>query len=431
MPVDAWIPDLDGEPTPPRPRQRTPIEDGLLADQTRLWEKQGVVEVGKRIMWTNNPVFVAKKNGTTRVCIDCRPANAVTKKLDWPLLKLQELRHRLKGMRWFTRIDLKDAFFRIAIPEEWRHLTAYESGGRFYQFKRMPFGLKTAPAVFQRWMDHILKHLSHVACWYMDDVLVYAETLSELHRRTRKVRAALVEARCRINEDKSLYDQQGLLFGGLWLYPEGVGPNYTKVREALALAPPRTKKDKQSALGLVSYLRDFIPLLSILTADLSGTPIDETEYQRQWSKLMRHISHAVTTLKHWQDEEDADLYTDASGTGAAAVLIQDGRIIAVASRKLQGAETRYSATDREHLSLLLAAQKFRVFLHRQRGNTNVWNDHAALMNRQTNDMTPRQARWFTKINQWIPNVAHVKGSKNPADFFSRWGVDMTGGQIRV
>lgn len=416
---------------PPRPRQRTPIEDQLLRDQTRQWSLQGVVEVGQRIMWVNNPVFVAKKNGTTRVCIDCRPANAVTKKFDWPLLRLQELRHCLKGMRFFCRIDLKDAFFRIVIPAEWRHLTAYESGGRFYQFKRMPFGLKTAPAVFQRWMDHILKHLTYAARWYMDDILIFADTLSELHRRTRKVRAALAEARCRINEDKSEYDQKSLLFGGLWIFADGVGPNYAKVREALRLPAPRTKKDKQSALGLVSYLRDFIPLLSLLTANLSGAPIDEEEYQRQWTKLMRHIAKSVTTLKHWKEEEDADLYTDASGSGAAAVLIQDGRIVAVSSRKLTGPETRYSTTDREHLSLLLASEKFRIFLHRQRGNTNVWNDHAALMTRHTESMTPRQTRWFTKISYWIPSIQHIKGSDNPADFFSRWGVDITGGQIRV
>lgn len=393
--------------------------------------RQGVVEEGRGIIWTNNVVFVAKTNGTTRVCIDCRPANAVTRKLEWPLLKLQELRHLLKGMRWFSRIDLKDAFFRIAIPLLWRHLTAYESGGRFYQFTKMPFGLKTAPAVFQRFMDHILKHLSRVALWYMDDILVFGETLSELRRRTRTVRAALAEAQCRINEDKSIYDQQSLLFGGLWIYGQGVGPNYAKVREALSLPPPTTKKGKESALGLVSYLRDFIPLLSLLTADLSGKPIDPEQYQSQWRKLMRHVTDAVTTLKHWKDDEDADLYTDSSGTGTAAVLIQCGRIIAVASRKLTGTETRYSTTDREHLSLLLAAQKFRVFLHRGKGSTNVWNDHAALVTRRIEEMTPRQARWFTKINQWIPNIRHVQGTKNPADYFSRWGVETSGGQIRV
>lgn len=402
--------------------------------QTGDWHQSGVVEKTGRVTWVNNPVFVAKKNGTIRVCIDCRPANAVTRELNWPLPRLQDLRHHLKGARWFARIDLKDAFFRIKVPEEWRHLTAFESNNQSYQFTRMPFGLKTAPAVFQRFMDHALQGLQLICFWYMDDVLVKAESASALRRNVRRVKQRLTEQGCRINEDKTEYESQGLLFGGLWVTPRGIGPNLSKVRECLAIPPPRTKKEKQSALGLVSYLRDFIPLASILTASLStstANTINPTEYEKEWRKLMRHVANSITTLGHWTEQEDADVYTDASGTGAAALLIQNGRIIALTSRKLTGAETRYSTTDREHLSLLMAARKYRLFLHRTEGVTRVWNDHAALMNRRLDELMPRQARWTEIINESIPNIRHVKGEKNPADFFSRWPVEAFGGHIEV
>lgn len=399
-----------------------------------MWRDSGVIEKRAKIVWVNNPVFVAKKNGAIRTCIDCRPANAVTQDFDWPLPRLQDLRLKLRGARWFSRIDLKDAFFRIKIPSQWRYLTAFECDGERYQFTRMPFGLKTAPAVFQRFMDKTLSDLLLFLLCYMDDILVFAKSLDTLRARMRQVKGRLAEAGCTVNEDKSEYDKQGLLFAGMWFYAGGQGPNNIKVRELLSLPTPRTKPEKQSALGLVSYLRDHLPLISHLTAELSvakDNNLSPEEYEKEWKRLLRHVARAVTTLGHWNEDADADLFTDASNKGAAAVLIQDGRIVALASRKLSGAETRYSTTDREHLSLKLAAEKMRVFLHRPRGVTRVWNDHEALLNRDWAEMTPRQVRTAEKVSQWIPRLLHVAGAKNPADFFSRWGLEITGGQIRV
>jgi hypothetical protein len=395
----------------------TPLEAAQLEAQTNEWLRKRVVEKTGQLPWVNNPVFVLKKNGTVRTCIDCRPANAVTKEYEWPLPKLQELRHRLAGARWFTRIDLKDAFFRIGVPHEFRHLTAYKSMGQNYWFRKMPFGLKTAPSTYQRFMDHSLAEVGQICLWYIDDILVFAPTKSQLHIRVQRVEKALSRARTEVNHDKTERDKQGLLFGGLWVYPKGLGPNYEKVRALLATPQPRTKKEMQSALGLVSYLRDFLPLLAHFTAALypgKGTLLEGPAYAGQWNKLLDHTARCICTISHWNEQENAQLYTDASGAAVAAVLIQNGRIVTVASRKLKGAEVRYSTTDREHLSLLLAAERFKVFLHRPRGTTEVFNDHAALMNRKTKNMTPRQERWHYRIGQWIRNVTHVPGIKNPA-----------------
>lgn len=432
-PLDEWRPCLTGEPIPPRQRVLTPTEKGHLRKQTSAWVASGVVErIKERRPWTNNTVYVRKANGSIRVCIDCTPANKVTEDFDWPLPRLQDLRHHLAGARWFSRMDLSDAFFRISVPTEMRYLTAYTCDGSDYQFRRMPFGLKTAPGVFQRFMDHTLAPFKNVAFWYMDDVLVTADSQKELVRRTAKVKAALLSAGCRINEEKSEYDKDGLLFAGLWVYSRGVGPNHRKVADVLATPVPRTKVDKQSALGLVSYLRDHIPLAAHFTADLSERKDDtltEEEYVAAWHKLQAHVAKHMTTLGEWDEERDADLYTDASNKGCSAVLIQDGRIIALASRKLAPAETRYSTTDREHLGLVLGAKKFKAFLHRPKGTTRVWSDHSALLTRKTEEMTPRQTRWARLIAQWMPNIQHVKGKDNPADYFSRWGLESVGGQI--
>lgn len=433
MSLGVWVPELTGVPLPPRRRHLSPAEQEQLAQQVSKWLGAGVLEKVAPLPWVNNTVHVAKANGTIRVCVDCTPANQVTMAFDWPLPRLQDLRHFTRGLSWFSRMDLKDAFFRIRVPAAWRRLTAIRSRGQDFQFLRMPFGLKTAPSVFQRFMDHLLAIHKGYAFWYIDDILIGAHTRAELRVRQEAVRRTLMRADVVVNEDKSEYEVTGLLFAGLWVYARGLGPNAKKVAEVRALPIPRTKEQKQSALGLISYLRDHLPLASHLTACLTtGRQAPATpEYEHMWARLTDSLAQDLTTLAHWSDDEDGDLYADASRIACAAVLFQHGRIVAMVSRKLKPAETKYSTTDREHLGLVLAAERLKIFLHRPRGVTRLWSDHSALLNRSADRLTPRQARWRTLVNAWMPNIRHVKGSLNPADYFSRWDIDVWGAELRV
>jgi len=294
----------------------------------------------------------------------------------------------------------------------------------------MPFGLKTAPAVFQRFMDWGLSSFAEVAFWYIDDILIHAPSKALLRQREREVREQLKQMRCEVNEDKSQGMSQELLFAGLWVTGTGVGPDQAQIRNVLGLPTPRTKADAQSALGLVSYLRDFIPLVGHFTAmlypDKQGLRLEPDAYEASWGRLRRHLVSSITTTRHWKEGVDADLYTDASQYALGIILLQQGQVVALASRKLTPAETRYSATDREHLGLYFAAEKFRLFLHQSTATTRVWSDHSALINRKSDRLTPRQARWMTSVNHWMPKIAHVRGKENPADFVSRWEFEGVG-----
>lgn len=430
---DSWIPTLIGDPLPPRHRMLSPIQESQALDQVRSWVEKSVIIPIKTPPLRNNLVLVAKKDGRIRVCVDCTPANKVTQSFDWPLPRLQDIRYRIQGSKVFSRLDLKDAFFRIGVPVEFRHLTSFEVGGQSYQFTRMPFGLKTAPAVFQRFMDEGLSQFAEWAFWYIDDILIHASTILVLRKRERLVRQKLAEMKCVINEQKSEKEKTSLLFAGIFVYGHGVGPDARHVTNMSTIPAPRTKAEAQSALGLVSYLRDFIPLMSHFTAQLypdkHGLRLDNVAYQGEWDKLIKHLISAISITHHWKDGVDADLYTDASQYALGVVIIQDGCLVAVASRKLTPAETRYSATDREHLGLVFAAEKFRLILHQSNATTRVWTDHMALLNRSYDRMTPRQTRWQSVVNQWIPHVVHVKGKCNPADFISRWKFEGVGGII--
>jgi hypothetical protein len=421
---DMWIPDLDGEPVPPRRRVLTPIQEQQVQAQANAWIVKNVIEPIPIPPLLNNLVLVSKKDGRTRVCIDCTPANNVMRGFDWPLPRLQDVRFLTQGATWFSRIDLRDAFFRIGVPAQFRHLTAFLVGGRAFQFKRMPFGLKTAPAVFQRFMDWGLSNFGGWALWYIDDILITARNPRELRAREKAVRGRLREMGCEINEDKSESMKQEVLFAGLVLLADGVGPNPVVRQLLLELPIPTTKAEAQSALGLVSYLRDFIPLVGHFTAilypDKHGLRLDKVAYEAEWGRLMRHLVSAISITHHWRQGVDADLYTDASQYALGAIVLQEGRVVALASRKLSPAETRYSATDREHLGLVYAAEKFRMILHQSDANTRVWSDHSALVTRKPDKLTPRQARWNTLVKHWMPRITHVRGKDNPADFVSRW-----------
>lgn len=428
-----WEPIITCDPVPPRPRILTPIQEQQAADQVTEWLAKKIIEPVPKAAYCNNLVLVAKKDGRIRVCIDCTPVNRVTKEFDWPLPRLQDLRYRTQGKTWFSRLDLTDAFFRISVPAKFRCYVTFRVKGQAYQFKQMPFGLQTAPSTFQRYMDWGLAEHYNYAYWYIDDILIMAETLKELRQRESAIRETLKGMGSIINDKKSESEKQALLFAGLWVSGNGLGPNKAKLSELLHLPLPKTKEAAQSALGLVSYLRDFLPLISHFTAQLypdrNGLKLSPHEYEKEWRRLTAHLVSAATTTRHWKEGVDADLYTDASGFGLGAILIQNNRVVSIASRKLTAAETRYSATDREHLGLVFAAQKFRLFLHQSKATTRVWTDHAALTNRHYALLTPRQARWLTIINHWMPKIAHIAGKCNPADFVSRWEIGGLGANL--
>lgn len=397
---------------------------------------QGITEKCRPLPWVNNLVFVAKKTGGIRVCLDCTPANEVTKGFEWPLPRLQDLRHRLRGFKWFTRLDLTAAFFRIAVPPEYRNLLAFRSQDQTYRFLKMPFGVSDGPSVFQRFMDHILASHFYYSFWYIDDIIIGGHTLSDLRSKTAQVKADLLRAGNTVNEEKSEYDRSSVLFAGVRVSPKTFGPNKELVAKVLALPPPVTKTDRQSALGLVSYLRDFIPFCSMLTSTIhlgAREMATQPECSKEWAALTRHIASTIGDITEWDDAADADLYTDASKTGCGAILIQKGKVIAIASRKFTTTEMgrSYDTTARETLGLLLAAKKMKIFLHRARGVTHVWSDHSALLNRKLSELTPRDMRWQYIIRQWIPTLKHVPGKNNPADYISRWDVSHIGGQILV
>lgn len=404
------------DPLQPRLRLYSPLERATLEQQVRDWLAQDVVETSRA--WIRcNPLFVEKKSGGIRTCIDYRPINAVLDAWEWPLPKIRTIRHTLVGTKWYAKIDLKDAFHRIRVHPDARPLTAFHTHFGTFQFKRMPFGLSTAPSTYQRFLDWVLHTAKHFLINYVDDILVYATSLRQLRSRTRAVRRLLARWDVEVNEKKTVWEAQEVVFVGLRICQGNIGAS-------LPITPfstPATVKEWQSALGFANCFRDFIPNFSNLTAGLypGANQIDASSREEKWRELWVQLHHCLE-LQSYDDSQDADLYLDASQKAVGAVLVQEGKVCAIYSKGLSQSQAKYSATDREHLALMLGVESFRLFIQSNRRVT-VHTDHTALLNRQEDKMTPRQIRWKTRILAVTTNIRHVSGTNNPADYWSRWG----------
>jgi hypothetical protein len=410
------------DPLQPRLRVLSPKERALLDLALDKWLLQGYIEPS-RAWVTCNPLFVEKHDGSMRTCIDYRPINRVIPIWEWPLPRIKDVRHRLGGTKWYTRLDLKDAFHRIRIPAEYRALTAFHTHRGKYQFTRMPFGLSTAPATYQRFIEWVVAPcMGYIIC-YVDDILVMSKTKEGLRKKEALVRATLRKASVEINEKKSESCVQEVNFVGLRIKAGTIGVALPVGTQPL----PRTREEWWSALGYANCFRDFLTRYADRVAGLypGANQLPEPERTDKWKLLWNDLTQSIT-LESYDDGEPGQLYLDASKYAVGAVLCQKGKVCAVYSKSLNSSQQNYSATDREHLALMLGVEAFRIFIQ-SNVTLETRTDHSALLNRNEERMTGRQLRWKTRILEITSNISHVAGKENPADFWSRqgwkWGGD--------
>ena len=404
------------DPLQPRIRVLSPEERALMRAQLDKWIAQGYV-VRSHAWVSCNPLWVDKADGSKRTCINYRPINAVTEQWDWPLPKIREIRYQIRDGVWFSVVDLKEAFHRIRIHPASQPLTAFSTPWGTFHFTRMPFGLCTAPATYQRFLDWVLHGLKERVINYVDDILVWGRTRRECVLGVARIRARLRHHNVEVNEAKCQPPSRQVVFVGLRISEGRIGC-HLKMRD---WAVPTTKQEWQSALGFANCFRDFLPGLSEKTAGLyPGTnQLPTAQRVEKARKLFAELEDHVS-LHHYNDDMPADLHLDASQYAVGGVLSQQGKVCAIFSKSLTPAQTRYSATDREHVALLIGLESFRVMCQSNKQIT-THTDHTALLNRKEEHMTPRQLRWKTRIEAITTNVVHVKGADNPADYWSRKG----------
>ncbi len=404
------------------------LKDGVKQEVDLLLES-GIIEPSVSA-WASPLVPVVKPDGKVRLCVDYRKLNSVTPQLQQYIPTLDDVLERAGSAKVLSKMDLAKGFYQVQMAGESCDLTTFVSPWGKYRFKRMPFGLKNAPAMFQSLMETVLKECLVFASVYIDDVLIYSSSWSEHLQHIEQVLVALKEAGLTAKPGKCQWGRCHLDYLGHRVGGGKVAVPWHRVQVMAEFRQPVTKRDLRAFLGSVGYYRRFIPNFAahsaLLTPATSGMAPVTVRWNQEMLGAFDHLrkslcSHCVLTVPCVSDV--FQLHTDASGVGVGCVLnvIRDGVEYPVAfySRQLRGAEKRYSATELEALAVVASIQHFAHFLFG--ASFTVLTDHNPLTSLLSSKSLNRRLHGMAlKIMQFDVTILYREGTQNGnADGLSR------------
>ncbi|KAE8224305.1 hypothetical protein CF326_g8057, partial [Tilletia indica] len=386
-------------------------------------------------------LFVKKKDGTLRLCVDYRGLNAITIKNRYPLPLIPETLDRLQGGKRFSRFDLRGAYnlLRIANGHEW--LTAFRTRYGLYECLVMPFGLTNAPGSFQGLMNHIFRDILDIyVVVYLDDILVFSKNDQDHAEHCREVLRRLIQHNLYVKAEKCEFDRTSTTFLGFNVSASGISMDNEKVQVLLDWPTPTNLKELQAFLGFANFYRRFIEGYSRLTLPLTRLTRKNVAFELSPSALEAFdaLKAAFTTaplLRHFHPDLETIVETDASDFAVSAILSQrqpdDNSFhpVAFLSRKMCPAELNYDIFDKELLGVVEACRVWRHYLESCSSPFTILVDHKNLEYfRTTRILSRRQARWSELINHHTYHLKYRPGRENgKADFLSRRPDFSTGG----
>jgi hypothetical protein len=355
--------------------------------------------------WGCLALFVKKKYQSLRLCVDYRPLNAVTIKNKYPLPHIDILFDQLVGAKVFSKVDLRSGYHQIKIRPEDVCKTAFSTRYGLYKYLVMSFGLTNAPAHFMYLMNFVfMSELDMFVVVFIDDILIYSKSEEEHAQHLRVILQRLRDHQLYAKFSKCAFWLREVLFLGHVISAEGIAVDPSKVQEVLEWKSPKSITQIRSFLRLAGYYRRFIPNFSKIAKPM--TQLLEKETKFKWSpqceKAFLTLKKLLTTapvLAQPDIEKPFDVYCDASDTSIVGVLMQDGRVIAYASRQLRHHEEHYPTHD---LELLAVVHALKVWRHYLLDNlVHIYTDHKSLKYLFTQpDLNMRQRRWLELIKDY-------------------------------
>ena len=367
-------------------------------------------------------LFVKKKDGSLRMCVDYRGLNRITRKNRHPLPRIDELIDRFRGARYFTKLDLLSGYHQQRIFDAHTHKTAFRCRYGHYEFNVVPFGLTNAPASFSNMMFKVLDPvLDKWVVVYLDDILIYSKTKAEHLAHIRSVLTLLRKNGLYAKLSKCSFMQEETEFLGHVISKDGIHTNAGLVKAIREWPRPSKQKDVQQFVGLAQFYQQYInnfahialPLTALLGEGVEFSWDDDKE--RAFTALKDAISKAPV-LRIFDPDLATTVETDASGFALGAVLFQtdehgESRPVAFTSRKLNSAEQNYPTHEQELLAVVHALRTWRYYLDGT--HFIVYTDHATLRHFPTQPkLTRRQARWMELLQEYDFDFKYKRGSDN-------------------
>ncbi|CAM4628668.1 unnamed protein product [Lepidochelys olivacea] len=381
--------------------------------------------------WASPVVLVPKPDGEIRFCVDYRKLNAVTRPDNYPMPRTDELLEKLGRAQFISTLDLTKGYWQVPLDESAKERSAFITHLGLYEFNVLPFGLRNAPATFQRLVDGLLAGLGEYAVAYLDDVAIFSDSWADHLEHLQKVLERIREAGLTVKAKKCQIGLNRVTYLGHQVGQGTISPLQAKVDAIQKWPVPKSKKQVQSFLGLAGYYRRFVPHYSQIAAPLTDLTKKKQPNAVQWTgKCQKAFNKLKATLMSDPVLRAPDfdkpflVTTDASERGVGAVLMQKGpdqefHPVVFLSKKLSERESNWSVTEKECYAIVYALEKLRPYVWGRRFH--LQTDHAALKWLHTVKETNRKLlRWSLALQDFDFDIQHISGASNKvADALSR------------
>ncbi|MFS8027566.1 putative nucleotidyltransferase, Ribonuclease H [Helianthus anomalus] len=303
--------------------------------------------------WGAPVLFIKKKDGSFRMCIDYRELNKLTIKNRYPLPRIDDLFDQLQGAQCFSKIDRRSGYHQLRIQEEDIPKTAFRTRYGHYEFVVMPFGLTNAPAVFMDLMNRVCKpFLDRFVIVFIDDVLIYSKSKTEHAQHLRLVLELLQGNQLYAKFSKCEFWLEEVQFLGHIVNIQGIHVDPAKIEAVKSWITPKNPSEVRSFLGLAGYYRRFIEGFSKIVVPLTALTHKDKHFvwgtaQETAFQTLKHMMCNAPILTLPDGSDDFVVYCDASNLGLGCVLMQRDKVIAYASRQLKILEKNYTTHDLE------------------------------------------------------------------------------------
>ena len=419
---------IDGNVRPVAQRHRKSpfhLRHKIEKELDKLKEQDIIEKVdGEATPWVSAIVTPPKKNpDEIRLCVDMREANKAITRERHLLPTIDELIHDLSGATTFSKLDLRSGYHQLVLHPDSRYITTFSTHCGLYRYKRLNFGISSASEVFQEVVRNVItgipgsKNIS-------DDIIIYGKSQAEHDQALEATFKRLSENGLTLNYEKCEFNKDSVVFFGVNFSKDGISPDPKKVSALKDMTPPENVSELRSLLGMATYSSRFIENFATICEPLRRLTRQDTDWKWEseqesaFEKLKSALS-SDTVMTYFNPKYTTEILVDASPVGLGAIMSQEGKTVAYASRSLTDTETRYSQTEREALAIVWACEHFDMYI-RGAPLVRIITDHKPLERIWLKPKPPlRIERWGLRLLPYKLKIIYKPGKDNPADFMSR------------
>ena len=430
--TDMLCHDIDvgnAKPVKQHPYRVNPVKLKHMRDEVSYMLENDIIEPSHSD-WSSPCLLVPKPCGSYRFCTDFRKVNSVSKTDSFPIPRIDDCIDRIGSAKYVSKFDLLKGYWQVPLTDRAKEISAFVTPDGLYQYRVMPFGLKNAPATFQRLINHVVSGLEGTDA-YIDDGIISSDEWKQHLVQIRAFFDRLTEARLTVNLLKSEFCQACVVFLGHVVGQGVVRPVAAKVEAIMNFPVPTNKKELMRFLGVAGYYRKFCPNFSEVVSPLTNLLCKNMKFS--WSchceqafQKLKAILQSTPVLMAPNFHKAFKLAVDASDIGAGGVLLQEDsqgidHPVCYFSRKFNKHQRNYSTVEKETLALLLSLQQFEVYVSASSLPVVVYTDHNPLVFiHKMKNKNQRLLRWSLALQEHVLDIKHIKGKDNViADALSR------------